>query len=476
MNCLLIVSSLITAAQCARAQRSITREMLKCRLFDGTWIFRKLHQMKNKKLKHLPMSEEQVKTYTRIRNAFLTVLEVLLVIGVSMQADADALVLVTGILFMFAAAMINITAGGLRSMRVNSWHPSFRGFYTPIAILASVLCLITAGASAPIGTPVLIVLLPAITVLIFIRGDSVLSTEGRKASQRPIPAQNRDFRPHMEQNSGTPTLCMTLIRETPYSAAGKRTKLGQIELACSKSGMTVNDLPGHAMFLYYQKISSLHSVILAALNNSGMGMFQLDTVIMNYPTNSIIEARAIRFNYHFMLQRAIRRRANVITVKGSFLMRRLEIIDVWWILDSGDLLVHLAVQLSRFKKLTESTTSKIRLFIVVPDSMSIDYSVEHKLMKWCISTRTLFYSVQIVKMQVKLICMYVRKLKEQIDFRVSQVASAKKTSEKYRKRKLKKNYPLQSIIDLSIQESVAPATLSAAPQPKEVSIQFLSRF
>ncbi|KAK0409599.1 hypothetical protein QR680_004646 [Steinernema hermaphroditum] len=494
INGLMILSSIIAAAQCARAQKAIVREVLKCRLFDGTGLMHAIRTHREKTTKRVPMSAALIKEYIRLRNTVLGLIEGLVLIGFSLCADVDLLVVIASHLFLQAAAVINIVSGLLTSFRSNSWHPHFRGFNSCVSLVVGLLCWITSAWLLP--SIAILISLPFVmlTVFVFVKRDPVTSLSFvdammhcadmmLSASIGQVSKQGKGrFRPRivifvhtpgipdalirvgkaLEQDSGCPSLVMTLIREPPYTPGDKRMKLGKLEVACAMMGMSVNDLPGHAMILYYQKISSLQSVIMAANNNAGMGMFKLDTVIMNYPTKTTIAAAAaIRFHYQYSMHRAARRRANLIVVKGSFLIRKLETIDVWWILDAGDLLVNLAKQLSKYEKMNESSNkkAKIRLYLVVPDHQTLPSTVEKKLVEYMYSTRTLFHSLEVVKVQICLIWMYMSKLKERLEFRVSQAIGSSNKGERFLKRQLRKKYPIQSSVDLSVREHLNDESL-----------------
>uniref|UniRef100_A0A1I7Z3K7 Sulfate_transp domain-containing protein n=1 Tax=Steinernema glaseri TaxID=37863 RepID=A0A1I7Z3K7_9BILA len=483
INGLMILTSVFAAAQCARAQKTIVREVLKCRLFDGMGLLHSIFTSCKKTAAKVPMSRELIKKYVRIRDGLLSLVETIGFITLCLITDADSLIIIAAQLFLQAAVVINLISGMLHAFGNNAWHPSFPLFNSKLAIFIGFFCLaVSCCLHFTIAICHFCVFL-VLTVVVFVKPDPVTSlgfvdfmmyvADAMLSSSIGKVARPGKGRFHhrivifshtpeipdaliragkaLEQGSGCPSLVMTLIREPPCTPGEKRMQMGKFEVACSKMGMNVNDLPGHAMILYYQKISSLDSVIMAAYNNAGMGMFKLDTVIMNYPTKTIIAATAIPFYYHSSMHRAMRRNGNVIVMKGSFLMRSLETIDVWWILDAGDLLFCLAKQLSQYEKMIESSNkkAKVRLYVVVPDQLSLASMVEKKLIEWMVQNRAVFHSVEVVKVQICLIWMYVSKLKEQIEFRISQAVGTTQKGERFLGRHLKKKYPVQSIIDLS---------------------------
>uniref|UniRef100_F1KXG4 Sodium/chloride cotransporter 3 n=1 Tax=Ascaris suum TaxID=6253 RepID=F1KXG4_ASCSU len=184
--------------------------------------------------------------------------------------------------------------------------------------------------------------------------------------------------------------------------------------------MNAMNLPGYATQFMYRKISSLHSVASALANCCALGAFHSNTVILDYPSHAALAGAAEQILYQYHMHRVCIRQCNLIMVKGQFqlVIKSLSsqcMIDVWWIIDSGDTLLLLAHILKRNGPWQRAA---IRLFVVI-ESSDDGQRVEHDIKRWLSFNHLILHSIHILYMDLSYIREYtfLRELKIRQRFR-----------------------------------------------------------
>ncbi|MCP9261385.1 hypothetical protein DINM_004755 [Dirofilaria immitis] len=165
-------------------------------------------------------------------------------------------------------------------------------------------------------------------------------------------------------------LCLSLIRDT-----GDQENIGSEDVRTARQYMEYIDLSGYATQFKYQKyncsflitISSLHSIASALASCCGLGVFQSNTVMIEYLSQAALNGSPDSLLYHYHMHRVCVQHCNLIVIKGTFPLKIPPVesdktIDIWWIIDNGDVLLMVAKMLKQHKIWHKA---KLRLFVVV---------------------------------------------------------------------------------------------------------------
>ncbi|VDK42687.1 unnamed protein product [Anisakis simplex] len=121
--------------------------------------------------------------------------------------------------------------------------------------------------------------------------------------------------------------------------------------------------------------------------------------------SATLSGAAEQILYHYHMHRVCIRQCNLILVKGHFPLTALFsqfVIDVWWIIDSGDTLVLLAHLLKRNESWRRAI---IRLFVVI-ETLDDGNLIEEDIRRWLRSNRISLQSVEIIYADCSFICEY----------------------------------------------------------------------
>uniref|UniRef100_A0A183DMI5 Mediator of RNA polymerase II transcription subunit 13 n=1 Tax=Gongylonema pulchrum TaxID=637853 RepID=A0A183DMI5_9BILA len=109
-------------------------------------------------------------------------------------------------------------------------------------------------------------------------------------------------------------LCLSLIRDT-----GEQENIGWEDVLTARQYMEYIDLSGYATQFKYQKvISSLHSIASALASCCGLGAFQSNTVMIEYPSQAALSGLPDSLLYHYHMHRVCVQHSNLVVVKGTF--------------------------------------------------------------------------------------------------------------------------------------------------------------
>ncbi|EJD75117.1 hypothetical protein LOAG_17675 [Loa loa] len=191
-------------------------------------------------------------------------------------------------------------------------------------------------------------------------------------------------------------LCLSLIRDT-----GDQENIGSEDVRTARQYMEYIDLSGYATQFKYQKISSLHSIASALASCCGLGVFQSNTVIIEYPSEAALSGLPDSLLYHYHMHRVCVQHCNLVVVKGTFPLKIPPVksnktIDIWWIIDNGDVLLMVAKMLKKHKIWYKA---KLRLFVVVDMEDDIK-QIENALLLWLIDNHYLIYKIEFIQADV----------------------------------------------------------------------------
>uniref|UniRef100_A0A914ZY65 Amino acid permease/ SLC12A domain-containing protein n=1 Tax=Parascaris univalens TaxID=6257 RepID=A0A914ZY65_PARUN len=344
--------------------------------------------------------------------------------------SVDRIIIVSGCTVMVALSVINFSAAVFSVFQFPSWKPHTRVFTWPFAVLGALACWMTAFVAEPSIISLLTVcslfcytttnmlgrryskhthhefLLDIANMLLYtlplseFRSNAEVRIRPRCIVFARFPASSDNlFRLAKLISENRNTLCISLIRYV-YD----QEHAGRVELRASQRSMNALNLPGYATQFMYRKISSLHSVASALASCCALGAFHSNTVILDYPSHAALAGAAEQILYQYHMHRVCIRQCNLIMVKGRFqlVMKSVSsqcMIDIWWIIDSGDTLLLLAHILKRNGRWHRSA---IRLFVVI--ELSDDgQRVEHDIKRWLSFNHLILHSINIVYMDVLII-------------------------------------------------------------------------
>uniref|UniRef100_A0A8R1XPM1 SLC12 domain-containing protein n=1 Tax=Onchocerca volvulus TaxID=6282 RepID=A0A8R1XPM1_ONCVO len=199
-------------------------------------------------------------------------------------------------------------------------------------------------------------------------------------------------------------LCLSLIRDT-----GDQENIGSEDVRTARQYMEYIDLSGYATQFKYQKISSLHSIASALASCCGLGVFQSNTVIIEYPSQAALRGLPDSLLYHYHMHRLCVQHCNLVVVKGIFPLKispveSNETIDIWWIIDNGDVLLMVAKMLKKHKIWHKA---KLRLFVVVDIEDDIK-RIEKALFLWLIDNHYLISKIEFIRADSWIISDYLQ--------------------------------------------------------------------
>ncbi|VDM12804.1 unnamed protein product [Wuchereria bancrofti] len=199
-------------------------------------------------------------------------------------------------------------------------------------------------------------------------------------------------------------LCLSLIRDT-----GDQENIGSEDVRTARQYMEYIDLSGYATQFKYQKISSLHSIASALASCCGLGVFQSNTVMIEYPSEAALSGLPDSLLYHYHMHRVCVQHCNLVVVKGIFPLKIPSVqsnktIDIWWIIDNGDVLLMVARMLKKHKIWCKA---KLRLFVVVDIEDDIK-KIEKALLLWLIDNHYLIYKIEFIQADSRIISDYVQ--------------------------------------------------------------------
>uniref|UniRef100_A0A915Q0X1 SLC12A transporter C-terminal domain-containing protein n=1 Tax=Setaria digitata TaxID=48799 RepID=A0A915Q0X1_9BILA len=206
------------------------------------------------------------------------------------------------------------------------------------------------------------------------------------------------------QKSSAGALCLSLIRDT-----GDQENIGSEDVRTARQYMDYIDLPGYATQFKYQKISSLHSIASALASCCGLGVFQSNTVMIEYPSQAALNGSPDSLLYHYHMHRVCVQHCNLVVVKGTFPLKIQPVqsnktIDIWWIIDNGDVLLMVAKMLQQHRIWRKA---KLRLFLVIDMEDDIK-QIEKSLFLWLIDNQYLIYQIEFIRADVWIILDYVQ--------------------------------------------------------------------
>ncbi|KAM3719742.1 GPI mannosyltransferase [Dirofilaria immitis] len=199
-------------------------------------------------------------------------------------------------------------------------------------------------------------------------------------------------------------LCLSLIRDT-----GDQENIGSEDVRTARQYMEYIDLSGYATQFKYQKISSLHSIASALASCCGLGVFQSNTVMIEYLSQAALNGSPDSLLYHYHMHRVCVQHCNLIVIKGTFPLKIPPVesdktIDIWWIIDNGDVLLMVAKMLKQHKIWHKA---KLRLFVVVDIADDIK-RIEKALFLWLIDNHYLLYKIEFIRADSWIISDYLQ--------------------------------------------------------------------
>uniref|UniRef100_A0A7I4KSV5 GH09271p, putative n=1 Tax=Brugia malayi TaxID=6279 RepID=A0A7I4KSV5_BRUMA len=199
-------------------------------------------------------------------------------------------------------------------------------------------------------------------------------------------------------------LCLSLIRDT-----GDQENIGSEDVRTARQYMEYIDLSGYATQFKYQKISSLHSIASALASCCGLGVFQSNTVMIEYPSEAALSGLPDSLLYHYHMHRVCVQHCNLVVVKGIFPLKIPPVqsnktIDIWWIIDNGDVLLMVARMLKKHKIWCKA---KLRLFVVVDIEDDVK-KIEKALLLWLIDNHYLINKIEFIQADSRIISDYVQ--------------------------------------------------------------------
>ncbi|VDK70078.1 unnamed protein product [Litomosoides sigmodontis] len=324
-------------------------------------------------------------------------------------------------------ALITINIGTIICSTLNfpSFQPTFRFFRSFVAVIGVIVCAIMLYGCKPLVG----VIVSAIAILIYVIfplhrkpfrratpyafvvdiANMLLYSSTQKTSaglledfyskprcivftRFPAPCDNL-LRMAKILSQNRSALCLSLIRDT-----GDQENIGSEDVRTIRQYMDYIDLSGYATQFKYQKISSLHSIASALASCCGLGVFQSNTVMIEYPSQAALSGLPDSLLYHYHMHRVCVQHCNLVVVKGTFLLKIPPVqsnktIDIWWIIDNGDVLLMVAKMLKKHKIWQKA---KLRLFVVVGIDDDIK-RIEKALLLWLIDNQYLMHKIEFIQ-------------------------------------------------------------------------------
>uniref|UniRef100_A0A0R3RS21 SLC12 domain-containing protein n=1 Tax=Elaeophora elaphi TaxID=1147741 RepID=A0A0R3RS21_9BILA len=362
---------------------------------------------------------------SRRRKLVAVAITALLILPYLFVNSLDYMSIIASSCMLVALIAINIGTIICSTLNFPSFHPTFRSFRSFLAVFGIIACAIMLYGCKPLvgvvvsSTAVLIyVIFPlhrrhfrrdtpyAIVVDI---ANMLLYSSTQKTSaglveqfhskprcivftRFPAPCDNL-LRMAKILSQNRSALCLSLIRDT-----GDQENIGSEDVRTARQYMDYIDLSGYATQFKYQKISSLHSIASALASCCGLGVFQSNTVMIEYPSEAALSGLPDSLLYHYHMHRVCVQHCNLVVVKGIFplkipLVQSNKTIDIWWIIDNGDVLLMVAKMLKNHEIWRKV---KLRLFVVVDIEDNIKKIVK-ALLLWLIDNHYLIYEIEFIR-------------------------------------------------------------------------------
>ncbi|VDM95707.1 unnamed protein product [Thelazia callipaeda] len=410
--------------------------------------------------------------------------------------NVDYLLLIASCCMLAALIVINLSTTFCSALNFPSFHPGFRLFHSFIAIFGVASCtLLLFGCKLQIGVMVAIIV-TIIYSAIAMRSKSLhpwmqhsvvidianmlLYSSTQKSAVRLIetfrskprcivfmrfPAASDNLLQMakiLSQNRSA--LCISLIRDV-----GDHENTGYDDVYTARQCMNYIKLSGYATQFKYQKISSLHSIASALVSCCGLGVFKSNTVIIEYPAEAALKGRPDSLLYHYHVHRVCVQHCNLVVVKGFFplkieALQSNQTIDIWWIIDNGDVLLMVAKMLRKHKMWLQA---KLRLFVVVDLKDDIE-QIERELYLWLTDNHYLLDKIEFIRADVRFL------FKSLVYFRLLPTFNLNnKVFEEFRER-LPDGKPIQNAVDNGFRKSQMNSNLEEGERslrPRELKIR-----
>ncbi|VBB31191.1 unnamed protein product, partial [Acanthocheilonema viteae] len=339
--------------------------------------------------------------------------------------NLDYILVIASSCMLVALIVINIGTIICSTLNFPSFHPTFRFFRSFFAMLGIFACAIMLYGCKPLVG----VIVSTIAIMIYVifplhrkrfRRDTpyaivvdianmLLYSSTKKTNaglveefyskprcivftRFPAPCDNL-LRMAKILSQNRSALCLSLIRDT-----GDQENIGSEDVRTARQYMDYIDLSGYATQFKYQKISSLHSIASALASCCGLGVFQSNTVMIEYPSEAALSGLPDSLLYHYHMHRVCVQHCNLVVVKGIFPLKIPPVqsnktIDIWWIIDNGDVLLMVAKMLKKHKIWRKA---RLRLFVVVDIEDNIKQT-EKALVLWLIDNHYLIYKIEFIR-------------------------------------------------------------------------------